>query len=39
VLTFDIIKPGTGRLGWMGAKEGIVRPVLPWNLEEINGSL
>lgn len=35
VLTFDIVKPPSGNLGWMGAKEGIVRPVLPWSMREI----
>jgi len=34
VLTFDILKTSTGQLGWMGAKEGIVRPILPWKIEK-----
>jgi len=36
LLTFDIVKPGSGNLGWMGAKEGIVRPILPWSMQEID---
>jgi len=35
VLTFDVVRPGTGKLGWMGKKEGIIRPVLPWEIEKI----
>ncbi|MDA8106805.1 MAG: ABC transporter ATP-binding protein [Nitrospiraceae bacterium] len=32
VLTFDIISPGTGQLGWAGQKEGVIRPKLEWDL-------
>jgi lipopolysaccharide transport system ATP-binding protein len=34
-LTFEVVNPGSGRFGWMGAKEGVVKPVLPWSMREI----
>lgn len=32
VLTFEIIHPATGHLGWVGEKEGVIRPNLNWEL-------
>jgi len=34
-LTFDVIMPNEGRFGWMGRKEGVVRPELDWSIEQI----
>jgi lipopolysaccharide transport system ATP-binding protein len=30
VLTFEIVHGGISQLGWMGQKEGVVRPILEW---------
>ncbi len=34
-LTFDVIMPAEGRFGWMGEKEGVVRPQLDWTKTKI----
>jgi lipopolysaccharide transport system ATP-binding protein len=34
-LTFEIIMPQASQFGWMGRKEGVVRPLLDWSLSEI----
>lgn len=34
VLTFEVIMPDEGRMGWMGRKEGVVRPKLDWTIEQ-----
>jgi lipopolysaccharide transport system ATP-binding protein len=31
-ISFEVINPGNDRLGWMGGKEGIVRPKLNWKI-------
>jgi len=35
VLTFDVIMPGENQFGWMGKKEGVVRPALNWSIDSI----
>jgi lipopolysaccharide transport system ATP-binding protein len=35
-LIFDVVKPGSGSMGWMGKKEGIIRPILPWTIKKID---
>jgi lipopolysaccharide transport system ATP-binding protein len=32
VLSFDITNPGTGQLGWVGQKEGVIKPALHWEI-------
>jgi lipopolysaccharide transport system ATP-binding protein len=32
VLAFDVIPSGTGNLGWMGKKQGVVKPKLKWSV-------
>jgi lipopolysaccharide transport system ATP-binding protein len=34
VLSFDITNPGTGQLGWTGQKEGVIKPILHWELSQ-----
>lgn len=34
VLTFDVIVGNEGRLGWMGRKEGVIRPRLEWTFTQ-----
>ncbi len=34
-LSFDIIKPATGKFGWMGKRPGLVAPDLDWELTKI----
>jgi len=35
-LTFDVIMPQSSQFGWMGRKEGVVRPNLDWSLSAID---
>ena len=35
-LTFEVLSSGSSELGWMGKKEGIIKPVLSWDTEQIN---
>jgi len=35
VLTFDVILPGENQFGWVGKKEGVVRPALNWSIDPI----
>jgi lipopolysaccharide transport system ATP-binding protein len=35
-LTFEVLSSGSGELGWMGKKEGIVKPLLSWDTEQMN---
>jgi lipopolysaccharide transport system ATP-binding protein len=34
-LTFEVTMGNIGQTGWMGKKEGVVRPKLEWELEQI----
>jgi lipopolysaccharide transport system ATP-binding protein len=35
VLTFDVVMPGENQFGWMGKKEGVIRPALTWAIDPI----
>ncbi len=35
-LTFDVIFPQSKTFGWMGKKEGVVRPELEWSLRKFD---
>jgi lipopolysaccharide transport system ATP-binding protein len=39
VLTFEVIMEDEGRLGWMGRKQGVVRPRLDWTIEQPDADL
>jgi lipopolysaccharide transport system ATP-binding protein len=34
ILTFEIINPGDENLGWMGKKEGVIKPMFKWDISE-----
>lgn len=33
LVRFEVVNPGTETLGWIGGKEGIVRPTIPWSVQ------
>jgi lipopolysaccharide transport system ATP-binding protein len=33
VISFDVVSSGSGSFGWMGKKQGVVKPMLKWTVE------